>query len=114
MDFGEIYSLDGGTAPAEPVNANGSDHEGAPSSGFGIGSSSNQSVFTLDDFIDGQDCQNMLNRRLRSKIQNRPYFLYKLADPYADTFDYYGNLLVNPANVHLRYLKEDKKYLKSK
>ena len=54
MDSCEIYSLNGGglTSP-EPLNGGGSDHEGAPSSGFGIGSSSNQSLFNLDDFIDG-------------------------------------------------------------
>lgn len=68
MDSGEIYSIDGGPAAAEPVNAGGSDHDGAPSSGFGIGSSSNQSLFNLEDFIEGQDSQNMLNRGLRSKI----------------------------------------------
>lgn len=107
MDSGEIYSLNGGTTAAEPVNALGSDNEGAPSSGFGIGSSSNQSFFNLDDFIDGQDCQNMLNRGLRSKIQNRPFFLYILTDPYCDKFDYYGNLLVNPDNMQLQHLKDD-------
>lgn len=42
MDAGEIFSLDGGLSPSDHVNASGgSDHEEAPSSGFGIGSSSN-------------------------------------------------------------------------
>ena len=67
VDSGEIYSIDGGQQTGEAANAGGSDHEGAPSSGFGIGSSSNQSLFNLEDFIEGQDSQNMLNRGLRSK-----------------------------------------------